>query len=84
MRETFLVGRVSGEGKRILWLRRPDPRTFPGPWSVRALLTGAAPDRPQRREAALSRSSASNAAPESMDASARAAASSSVSTTPAT
>lgn len=38
MRHTFAVGRLDAGKRELVWVRpRPDP-TFPGPWTVRAVV----------------------------------------------
>lgn len=59
MRATFAIGRVQAGEQRVLWLAPAPPRTFPGPWTVRAavtrdrasaLVSGSTRPAPERRE----------------------------------
>lgn len=42
-RTAFALGRL-GPARRIVWVRRPDPRCFPGPWHVAAVVGGEGPE----------------------------------------
>lgn len=35
--ELFVVGRISKQGSRLVFVRPPERPPFPGPWEVRAV-----------------------------------------------